>query len=113
MRSVLDRFTQIEPKVLLTVDGYTYGGKLFGRRAAHAELRARLLSVQASVIVPYRYAEFSEAGAGRDRLAGVALHPADGLRFEPCPSSTHCGWCTPRHHRSAQAHRPWPRWDRA
>ncbi|MGZ8650395.1 MAG: AMP-binding protein, partial [Solirubrobacteraceae bacterium] len=26
-RSVVDRFAQIEPKVLLTVDGYRYGGK--------------------------------------------------------------------------------------
>ena len=34
-RSVIDRFAQIEPKVLLAVDGYTYGGKRFrphGRR---------------------------------------------------------------------------------
>ncbi len=31
--SVLDRFQQIEPKALFTVDGYTYGGKAFDRRA--------------------------------------------------------------------------------
>ena len=31
-RSVIDRFAQIEPKVLLTVDGYRYGGKEFDRR---------------------------------------------------------------------------------
>ncbi len=30
-RSVIDRFAQIEPKVLLTVDGYRHGGKDFGR----------------------------------------------------------------------------------
>src|SRR4051795_3856467 len=30
-RSVVDRFAQIEPKVLLTVDGYRYGGKDFDR----------------------------------------------------------------------------------
>ena len=30
-RSVIDRFTQIEPKVLLAVDGYRYGGKDFDR----------------------------------------------------------------------------------
>ena len=30
-RSVIDRFAQIEPKVLLAVDGYTYGGKDFDR----------------------------------------------------------------------------------
>jgi acyl-coenzyme A synthetase/AMP-(fatty) acid ligase len=30
--SVLDRFRQIEPKVLIAVDGYRYGGKDFDRR---------------------------------------------------------------------------------
>jgi acetoacetyl-CoA synthetase len=30
-RSVIDRFAQIEPKVLLTIDGYRYGGKDFDR----------------------------------------------------------------------------------
>jgi acetoacetyl-CoA synthetase len=31
-RSVIDRFSQIEPKVLLAIDGYRYGGKDFDRR---------------------------------------------------------------------------------
>ncbi len=31
-RSVVDRFAQIEPKVLLAVDGYSYNGKHFDRR---------------------------------------------------------------------------------
>src|SRR5919199_5232620 len=31
-RSVIDRFAQIEPKVLLTIDGYRYGGREFDRR---------------------------------------------------------------------------------
>ena len=30
-RSVIDRFAQIEPKVLLAIDGYRYGGKDFDR----------------------------------------------------------------------------------
>lgn len=38
--SVVDRFRQIEPKVLFAVDGYQYGGKSFDRRAVVAELRA-------------------------------------------------------------------------
>jgi acetoacetyl-CoA synthetase len=37
-RSVVDRFAQIEPKVLLAVDGYRYGGKDFDRRAAVAAI---------------------------------------------------------------------------
>jgi acetoacetyl-CoA synthetase len=51
--SVIDRFAQIEPKVLLTVDGYTYGGKQIDRRADIAALEAALPSVQQSFMLPY------------------------------------------------------------
>ena len=44
--AVLDRFKQIEPKVLIACDGVTYGGRDFDRRAVVAELRAALPSVQ-------------------------------------------------------------------
>jgi acetoacetyl-CoA synthetase len=40
VRSVVDRFSQIEPKVLLAVDGYRYGGRDFDRRGAVAEIGA-------------------------------------------------------------------------
>jgi acetoacetyl-CoA synthetase len=46
-RSVVDRFAQIEPKVLLAVDGYRYGGKDFDRREVvdgmAAEIGARVV----------------------------------------------------------------------
>ncbi len=51
--SVLDRFRQIEPKVLIAVDGYRYGGKDFDRRDTLRELVAQLPSVQAVVLVSY------------------------------------------------------------
>jgi acetoacetyl-CoA synthetase len=41
-QAVLDRFAQLEPKVLLAVDAYTYGGRAFDRRAAVDRLRAEL-----------------------------------------------------------------------
>ncbi len=37
-RSVIDRFQQIEPKVLLAIDGYRYGGKDFDRSAIVEEV---------------------------------------------------------------------------
>jgi acetoacetyl-CoA synthetase len=37
-RSVIDRFAQIEPKVLLAIDGYRYGGRDFDCRAKVAEI---------------------------------------------------------------------------
>lgn len=51
-RSVLDRFQQVEPVVLFTVDGYRYGGKEHDRRDAVAELRAELPSLRAVVHIP-------------------------------------------------------------
>ncbi len=52
-RSVLDRFTQIEPKVLLTVDGYNYNGKAFDRRDVVAELQASLPTLEKTILVTH------------------------------------------------------------
>ncbi|HSG18090.1 MAG TPA: acetoacetate--CoA ligase [Anaerolineae bacterium] len=51
-RSVLDRFQQIEPKVLLAVDGYTYNGKPFDRLPVVAELLTGLPSLEKTILVP-------------------------------------------------------------
>ncbi|MFD5553350.1 acetoacetate--CoA ligase [Streptomyces sp. NPDC127068] len=51
-RSVLDRFQQVEPVVLFTVDGYRYGGKEHDRTDTVAELRAQLPTLRAVVHVP-------------------------------------------------------------
>ncbi len=49
--AVLDRFRQIEPKLLIATDGYRYGGRVFDRSAVIAELRAALPSLAHTVIV--------------------------------------------------------------
>jgi acetoacetyl-CoA synthetase len=50
--AIADRFTQIEPVVLLAVDGYTYGGRRFDTLAVVDGLRAVLPTVRATVVVP-------------------------------------------------------------
>ena len=52
-RSVLDRFVQIEPKVLIAVDGYNYGGKTFNRRQNVAELQQSLPTLQQTILIPH------------------------------------------------------------
>ena len=52
-RSVIDRFAQIEPKVLLAVDGYRYGGRDFDRRGMIGEILAELPTVEHTVMLPY------------------------------------------------------------
>jgi acetoacetyl-CoA synthetase len=49
--SVLDRFQQIEPKVLIAVDGYRWNGKVFDRRPVVAELQAALPTLEKTVLV--------------------------------------------------------------
>jgi acetoacetyl-CoA synthetase len=51
--SVVDRFAQIEPKVMFTVDGYRYGGKDFDRLPAVAEIAAQIPSLERIVVAPY------------------------------------------------------------
>ncbi|MEO3975101.1 acetoacetate--CoA ligase [Streptomyces sp. CAU 1734] len=51
-RSVLDRFQQVEPVVLFTVDGYRYGGKEHDRTETVAELRRELPTLRAVIHVP-------------------------------------------------------------
>ena len=56
-RSVVDRLRQIEPTVLLAVDGYRYGGRTVDRTAEVADIRAELPSLGATVTVPYLAAD--------------------------------------------------------
>jgi acetoacetyl-CoA synthetase len=52
-RSVIDRFAQIEPKLLLAVDGYRYGGRDFDRRAVVGEIAAAMPSLERVVTLGY------------------------------------------------------------
>jgi acetoacetyl-CoA synthetase len=51
--SVVDRFAQIEPKVLIAVDGYRYNGKDFDRTEVVARLQEEIGSLQKTVFLPY------------------------------------------------------------
>jgi acetoacetyl-CoA synthetase len=56
-KGVLDRFGQIEPKVLFTVDGYHYGGKRIELSERLREVAAHLPETEKIVVVPYLEAE--------------------------------------------------------
>jgi acetoacetyl-CoA synthetase len=58
-RSVVDRWSQIEPRVLLAIDGYRYGERTVDRRDEVAAIRAALPSLEATVALPYLDAERS------------------------------------------------------
>ncbi|MEQ7010068.1 acetoacetate--CoA ligase [Actinopolymorpha sp. B17G11] len=92
-RSVVDRWSQIEPTVLVAVDGYVYGPKEIDRTAEVAAIRAALPGLRHVVVVPYLSAE--RAAAIPDVLAwddllgggsgGVAAGETPELTFERVP----------------------------
>jgi acetoacetyl-CoA synthetase len=85
-RAVLDRFGQIEPVVLLTVDGYHYQGRAFDIRDKVAHLLEELPTVRAAVIAPLLGTTPGDPGHGPDLVSWddlVAVH--EPLEFEPVP----------------------------
>ncbi len=78
--SVIDRFKQIEPKVLFCVDGYRYGGKPFDRRETVQAIRAELPTLAQTVLIPYLNPHArSLAADGDDTPDATLLHWADLL----------------------------------
>ncbi|HSO07247.1 MAG TPA: acetoacetate--CoA ligase [Pelomicrobium sp.] len=65
VQGVLDRFGQIEPKVLLAADGYFYNGKTFDVLPKVTEFVDRLPTVKRVVVVPY-VSEHPDASRVRD-----------------------------------------------
>ncbi len=53
VRGVLDRFGQIEPKVLIACDGYRYNGKVLSSGDKLKEITAALPSLEKTIIVPF------------------------------------------------------------
>ncbi len=80
-RAISDRFAQIEPTILFTVDGYVYNGRSFDVRATVEQLRADIPSLKATVLIDY-LSDGTLDGAVRwtDLLAREAP-----LEFEPVP----------------------------
>jgi acetoacetyl-CoA synthetase len=79
VQGVLDRFGQIEPKILFCADGYIYGGKEFDSQEKAAEVLDKLPSVEECVVVDY---------IGAPVTAGTSLYEfldpfdAEEMRFE-------------------------------
>ncbi|HET7521214.1 MAG TPA: acetoacetate--CoA ligase [Candidatus Limnocylindria bacterium] len=81
VRSVVDRLSQVQPKVLLTVDGYRYGGRSVERADEVAAIQAELPGLEATVALDYLH-------PGERRIVGaigweeMTAQPGE-LGFEP------------------------------
>jgi acetoacetyl-CoA synthetase len=85
--AVLDRFRQIEPKAMIAVDGYRYGGKPYDRRELVRELLAELPSVEHLLLVPSldpqaRPEGFANAVSWRAATANRAALQAEQVPFD-------------------------------
>jgi acetoacetyl-CoA synthetase len=81
VRSVVDRLGQVEPRVLLAVDGYRYGDAAVDRRDELAAIRDALPSLAATVLLPYLD---PDAAAPDGMLAWSDLEADDAApAFEP------------------------------
>jgi acetoacetyl-CoA synthetase len=75
---VLDRFRQIEPKVLFAVDGYSYNGRMFDRSEAVQELIRELPSIQHVV-------HCSIGGIPERRVTWPRTRPFEEVVARPAP----------------------------
>ncbi|BBK33797.1 acetoacetyl-CoA synthetase [Stella humosa] len=78
VQGVLDRFGQIEPKVLVAAEGYYYNGRTFDQTDKLAAIMAGLPTVERLVVVGY-----TRERAPLDRLGPRAVHWQDFLAAHP------------------------------
>ncbi|WP_028478556.1 acetoacetate--CoA ligase [Nocardia sp. CNY236] len=75
-KAALDRFGQLAPTVLVTADGYRFGGKTYDKRADIEQLRAGLGSSAATVVVPRLGLELPDTLSWTDAIADPTGAPA-------------------------------------
>ena len=87
VQGVLDRFGQIEPKILVGADGYRYNGAPIDSLGRIREVLAGVPSVERTVIVPYlrRAPDFRPVPGAISWDELTLAHPARAIDFEPVP----------------------------
>jgi len=81
--AVLDRFRQIEPKVLIACDGVRYAGKAIARTGVVAQLRGALPSVQHLVLLANLGADAGTLAPFADFAQAASARNDDVAAFEP------------------------------
>jgi acetoacetyl-CoA synthetase len=85
--SVVDRFAQIEPKVLFCVDGYRYNGRDFDRTETVAGLQRAMPTLERTVVLPYLAPDPDTSHLERAITWDALLASGEGatLEFEQVP----------------------------
>ena len=82
---VVDRFREIQPKVLLAVDGYSYGGKEHDCLRKLGEISRRIESIERVVVIPHLRARPPLAGCPRACTYGKFVVTPREPQFLPLP----------------------------
>ncbi len=82
---VVDRFGQIEPRVLFCADGYFYNGKRFDALATTRRVLERIRSIAMTVVVPFTGASFELPTQGAACRWDDFMVANEALRFTPLP----------------------------
>ncbi|MGH9889609.1 MAG: acetoacetate--CoA ligase, partial [bacterium] len=88
VNGVLDRFGQIQPRVLFCADGYRYGGREIDCLARAREIADRIPEIERVVVIPYLASSPDVSGIRRAETwdAFTAGAPSDGtIEFEHLP----------------------------
>ncbi len=85
INGVFDRFGQIEPKMLVAADGYTYNGKTISSLERIAGIVEKIPSIEQVIIVPFIEAAPDVSGIRSAVRWGDFLADAAELTFEPVP----------------------------
>ncbi|MCM3601722.1 acetoacetate--CoA ligase [Robertmurraya korlensis] len=87
IKSVIDRFKQIEPTILLTVDGYQYGGKRYNRIEVVKRIQSELPSLKQTILIPNMEEQIELSGMTNTLLWPVILknNIDSTLTFTPVP----------------------------
>ena len=92
VRGVIDRFAQVEPKVLIAVDGYRHRGRVVDRRAELSDIRAGLPTLVATVGLGYLDPKWTiDDGVSWDALLAGGSSPPPA----PLPSESSSSASTP------------------
>ncbi|MGC2855934.1 acetoacetate--CoA ligase [Novispirillum sp. DQ9] len=87
VQGVVDRFGQIEPRLMVTVDGYFYNGKTHDIRDKVKAVAERMPTLEAVVVVPYTSdaPDLSDIAKGIGHDEFIAGHTAEEVEFVPLP----------------------------